>query len=61
MPLLQEGKYFLNAAFALGTQESHVQLCWYDGLIELQIESSKKYIYGVFYNEYEAHMKRWIS
>mgnify|MGYP002351913387 FL=1 len=61
MPHLQEGKYFLNAAFALGTQESHVQLCWYDGLIELQIESSKKYIYGVFYNEYEAHMKRWIS
>jgi len=58
MPHLQEGKYFLNAALALGTQESHVQLCWYDGLVELQIESSKKYIYGLFYNEYEARMRR---
>jgi lipopolysaccharide transport system ATP-binding protein len=61
MPHLQEGKYFINAAFALGTQEAHVQLCWYDGLVELQINSSKKYIYGLFYNEYNAYMKGWTN
>lgn len=61
IPHFQEGKYFVNAAFALGTQESHVQLCWYDGLVELNLNKSKKYIYGLLYNEYDAFMKGSID
>ncbi len=57
MPHLTEGKYFIHAALALGTQESHVQLCWYDGLVELNIISVKKYIYGLFYNDYSVSMR----
>ena len=60
MPKLREGKYFINCAFALGTQEAHVQLCWYDGLIELNILSPAKYVYGLLYNDYDVHMKGTI-
>lgn len=53
-PYLASGDYLFNTAIALGTQESHVQLKWYDGLEVIKVASSKKYMYGQFYNEYEA-------
>lgn len=56
-PKLRDGKYFINCALALGTQEAHTQLCWYDGLIEMNILSPTKYVYGLFYNDYDAQMR----
>ena len=48
MPHLASGTYFLMCAIALGTQEHHIQMKWYDMLVELNCVSNAKYIYGVF-------------
>ena len=57
MPNLHDGKYFINSAFALGTQEVHVQLCWYDGVLELNMQGKNRYVYGILYNDYDVVMK----
>lgn len=54
MPYLKTGDYFFNCAIALGTQENHVQLKWYDGLVLFKINSSKKNVYGILYQEYSV-------
>lgn len=53
-PDLITGEYLLNTAVALGTQEHHIQLKWLDGLEVLKVNQKKKYIYGIFYNEYDV-------
>ena len=49
MPHLQGGTYFLMCAIALGTQENHIQMKWYDALVELHCVPNAKYVYGVFH------------
>ena len=53
-PEIVNGDYLMNVAIALGTQEIHVQLKWLDGCFNFRAESSKKYVYGLFYNEYNV-------
>jgi len=57
MPNLNDGKYFINSAFALGTQEAHVQLCWYDGVLDLNLQGRNRYVYGILYNDYVVALK----
>ncbi len=56
-PYLASGEYLLNTAVALGTQENHVQLKWFDGFAVLRVHSCKKNVYGVFYNDYTVEKK----
>lgn len=53
-PFFASGEYLLNTAVALGIQENHVQLKWFDGLEVLKVNSCKKYVYGIFYNDYDV-------
>ena len=57
MPFFQNGEYSFNCAIALGTQENHIQLKWYDGIAMFRMQSSKKYVYGLLYQEYEVLLK----
>lgn len=52
-PYFSTGEYLLNTAVALGSQENHIQLKWFDGLEVLKVNSCKKYVYGLFYNDYK--------
>jgi len=52
MPYLCNGAYLMNTAIALGSQETHVQLKWLDGVFLFKMHSSKKYMYGLFYQDY---------
>lgn len=56
MPILPKGDYLLNCAIALGVQENHVQLNWYDSIVAIHVEQSRKNIYGVFYHEYKVEV-----
>ena len=47
LPDMMGGAYFMYPAIALGTQEYHTQLRWYNNLIHLECIPTKKYIYGV--------------
>jgi ABC-type polysaccharide/polyol phosphate transport system ATPase subunit len=47
MPVIASDDYFITIAIAVGTQENHVQLKWYENLIHLQCLSRKKYTFGV--------------
>ena len=53
-PYLTSGEYLLNSAVALGTQENHIQLKWIEGIEVLKVNSCKKYVYGLFYNDYKV-------
>lgn len=55
-PYIMNGDYLLNTAIALGTQEAHTQLIWLEGFHKINVESSKKYVYGLFYNDYKVRM-----
>ena len=52
MPYLTSGDYFLTVAVALGTQEDHIQLQYYDHLIHLHCLSNKRYVYGLMHLDY---------
>ncbi|MBI5247362.1 MAG: ABC transporter ATP-binding protein [Elusimicrobia bacterium] len=49
LPHLASGSYFVTAAISLGTQENHVQLKWYDAVLELSCVSPQKYSYGLLH------------
>lgn len=53
MPYLAEGDYFLTVAIALGNQKNHIQLRWYDCLMQLKSLMTDKNVYGVFAIDYE--------
>lgn len=53
MPYLIEGDYFLTIAIALGTQQKHEQLRWYDALIQLKSHPKSKKSFGLFTLDYE--------
>ena len=52
LPYLKSGTYFMTFAIACGTQNHHVQLRWYDYLLELKCMSCKKNVYGIIHLDY---------
>ena len=52
LPYLKSGTYFMTFAIACGTQNHHVQLRWYDYLLELKCVSCKKNVYGIIHLDY---------
>ena len=53
LPYLNEGDYFLTTAIALGNLKHHVQLKWYDSLIQLKCMKEERNVFGVFAIDYE--------
>lgn len=53
MPHLVPGDYFLSVAIALGNLENHVQLKWYDGLLQLKCFEGGRKAFGVMAIDYE--------
>ncbi len=49
---LAEGDYFLTLAIAVGTQQHHVQLRWYDCAIQLKSIHTDRNIFGFFAIDY---------
>jgi len=52
LPHVKTDNYFLTVTLALGTQEHHIQMNWYDGLAMIRCEASKKNTYGVIAIDY---------
>jgi ABC-type polysaccharide/polyol phosphate transport system ATPase subunit len=48
VPLLASGDYFISPAIAVGEQENHEILAWYDDIVHLKCNSDRKYIFGIF-------------
>ncbi len=57
MPYLMEGDYFLTVAIAVGTQQAHEQLIWYDALIQLKSFPKANKILGLFALDYEYNFE----
>jgi len=55
LPNLKSGSYFIYPAIALGTQEHHIQLRWYQNLIHLQCVSDPKYEFGEIKIDYDVN------
>lgn len=53
LPYLRSGTYFLTSAIALGTQNNHIQLRWYDYFAELKCISCKENVYGIIHLDYD--------
>lgn len=53
LPYLRSGTYFLTSAIALGTQNNHIQLRWYDYYAELKCISCKENVYGIMHLDYD--------
>lgn len=53
LPELIEGDYFLVANVPVGNQQSHVQLIWYDALVQLRYMSGDRTIYGMVRVDYD--------
>lgn len=53
LPYLRSGTYFLTSAIALGTQNKHIQLRWYDYYAELKCISCKENVYGIVHLDYK--------
>jgi energy-coupling factor transporter ATP-binding protein EcfA2 len=53
MPQLRSGSYFFTFSIPLGTQQHHIQTCWYDYLIQLECITKLKNVYGVMHLSYE--------
>jgi len=53
MPYLLEGDYFLTVAIALGDLKAHVQLRWYDFLVQFKTLHTDKNVFGLLGIEYE--------
>lgn len=49
LPHLATGTYFVTSAVALGSQENHIQLKWYDAAAELHCVSNHKHTYGMMH------------
>jgi lipopolysaccharide transport system ATP-binding protein len=52
MPHLADGDYFLTAAIAVGTQDLHVQLRWYDCFLSLRCAPANKRVFGTLAIDY---------
>lgn len=52
-PCLKEGDYFMTVAIPLGDLKHHMQLKWYDYLLELKCIKSVKNVYGLMGIDYE--------
>ena len=57
IPYLASGDYFISPAIAVGDQENFEILAWFDDLIHLKCESTKKYIFGIFDVEAKIYVK----
>ncbi len=55
MPYLTVGDYFLTMAIALGNQKHHVQLKWYDSVVQLKLFETDRNVYGVLAIDYEMN------
>ncbi len=53
MPYLLAGDYFLTVAIALGDLQAHVQLRWYDCLVQFKMLQDDKNVFGLLGIEYE--------
>lgn len=53
MPYMPSGDYFLTFAIAVGEQQYHIQLRWYDYIVKLNCVSCKKNVYGFIHLNYE--------
>jgi lipopolysaccharide transport system ATP-binding protein len=53
LPHLVEGDYFLSVAIALGALDNHVQLKWYDSMVQLKYLRSDKNVFGLLGIDYE--------
>ena len=53
MPYLADGDYFLAVAIALGDLKHHVQLKWYDALLQLKCIEAEKKVFGLMGIEYQ--------
>lgn len=56
VPSLSSGDYFISPAIAVGDQENHEVLAWYDDIIHLKCNSTNKYIFGIFDIETEIYV-----
>jgi len=57
IPDLSTDDYFITSAIVVGNQENHEILAWYDDVIHLKCESTKKYIFGIFDVEVAIYVK----
>ncbi|MFK7871471.1 MAG: ABC transporter ATP-binding protein [Roseobacter sp.] len=53
MPYLADGDYFIGVAIAVGNQESHVQLRWYDCFLPVKCTPEEKKVFGLIGLDYE--------
>lgn len=56
LPHLGEGDYFLTAAIALGDLKHHVQLKWYDCMLQLKYEHGERNVFGVLAVDYDVEL-----
>jgi ABC-type polysaccharide/polyol phosphate transport system ATPase subunit len=56
LPFLKSDDYLINASMALGTQDYHTQVAWYEGFCAMNCRSSLKNIYGLLHKEYIAEI-----
>lgn len=56
MPYLLEGNYFLAIAIALGDLKHHVQLKWYDSVLQIRFIETEKKVFGLFGVNYKMNL-----
>ncbi len=56
MPYLTEGDYFLTVAIAVGTLKYHIQLRWYDCLVQLKMLKDERNVFGAFAIDYQMNL-----
>lgn len=53
LPLLADGDYFITVGLALGSEKHHVQLKWYDSVMQLKCVKSDRNVYGLIAVDYQ--------
>lgn len=54
MPHLADGDYFIGIAIAVGSQEQHIQLRWYDCFLPVRCASEEKNVFGIVGLDYSV-------
>jgi teichoic acid transport system ATP-binding protein len=54
LPQLKSDEYIVNTSMALGTQEHHTQICWYEAFFTIDFKSTLKNVYGWMYQDYSV-------
>ncbi|MGZ6439812.1 MAG: ABC transporter ATP-binding protein [Pseudobdellovibrionaceae bacterium] len=54
LPQLKSDDYLVNASMALGTQDHHTQISWYEAVYILEFRSNLKNVYGWMYQNYDV-------